>query len=74
VSVDNSQAADGPPLAGRPGSATTNPVESPKWSTKEIPCPDCYGGHFRPCNICGDSGVALLRVESPNAQVEARRK
>lgn len=55
------------PLARRAGSAETNPVELPKWSTKEIPCPDCYGGHFRPCNICGDSGVALLLVESPNA-------
>ena len=31
--------------------------------TKEIPCPDCYGGHFKPCNICGDSGVALLVIE-----------
>lgn len=31
----------------------------------EIPCPDCYGGHFRPCNICGDSGVALLRIKTP---------
>jgi hypothetical protein len=30
--------------------------------TKEVPCPDCYGGHFRPCNICGDSGVANLVV------------
>lgn len=30
--------------------------------TKEVPCPDCYGGHFRPCNICGDSGVANLLV------------
>lgn len=31
--------------------------------TKEVPCPDCYGGHFKPCNICGDSGVALIAVE-----------
>ena len=31
--------------------------------TKEIPCPDCYGGHFKPCSICGDSGIALLVVE-----------
>lgn len=23
---------------------------------KEIPCPNCYGGHFRPCQWCGDSG------------------
>lgn len=34
---------------------------------REVPCPDCYGGHFRPCNVCGDSGVALLCVESTNA-------
>ncbi len=35
--------------------------------TKEAPCPDCYGGHFKPCNICGDSGVALivLPLETP---------
>lgn len=32
--------------------------------TKEVPCPDCYGGHFKPCNICGDSGVALLRTKA----------
>lgn len=25
----------------------------------EIPCPECYGGHFRPCQVCGDSGIAL---------------
>jgi len=31
--------------------------------TKEVACPDCYGGHFKPCNICGDSGVALVEVE-----------
>lgn len=24
--------------------------------TQEIACPDCYGGHFRPCQMCGDSG------------------
>lgn len=24
--------------------------------TEEIPCPNCYGGHFRPCQWCGDSG------------------
>lgn len=29
----------------------------------EVPCPDCYGGHFKPCNICGDSGVALIQVD-----------
>lgn len=31
--------------------------------TKEVPCPDCYGGHFKPCNLCGDSGFALLLIE-----------
>ena len=36
--------------------------------TKEVPCPDCYGGHFRPCNICGDSGVALLRIETKESK------
>lgn len=37
-------------------------------ATKEVSCPDCYGGHFRPCNICGDSGVALLRIESKDSK------
>lgn len=37
---------------------------------EEIPCPDCYGGHFRPCQMCGDSGVAW-REKSPNAQASA---
>lgn len=23
---------------------------------EEAPCPNCYGGHFRPCQWCGDSG------------------
>jgi hypothetical protein len=38
---------------------TTNMVRP----TKEVPCPDCYGGHFKPCNICGDSGVATVYIE-----------
>lgn len=23
-----------------------------------VPCPDCHGGHFRPCQMCGDTGTA----------------
>ena len=23
-------------------------------------CPDCYGGHFRPCQMCGDSGRVTI--------------
>ena len=56
------------------GSAATISVKPPKWSEpREIPCPDCYGGHFRPCNICGDSGVALFseRLEQPNVESSA---
>jgi molybdenum cofactor biosynthesis enzyme MoaA len=26
-----------------------------------VPCPFCYGGHFKPCQICGDSGIALKK-------------
>lgn len=37
---------------------------------EEVPCPFCYGGHFRPCQPCGDSGVALREV-SPNASRSA---
>ncbi len=29
---------------------------------EEVPCPFCYGGHFRPCQPCGDSGVAWREV------------
>lgn len=36
--------------------------------TKDAPCPDCYGGHFKPCNICGDSGVALLVIEQKESK------
>ena len=24
--------------------------------SEEIACPNCYGGHFRPCQTCGDTG------------------
>lgn len=60
------------PLAPAHGSAATISVTPTKWSEpREIPCPDCYGGHFRPCNICGDSGVALFseRLEQPNDEL-----
>lgn len=26
----------------------------------EQPCPDCYGGHFRPCQMCGDTGRVVF--------------
>lgn len=26
----------------------------------EVPCPHCYGGHFRPCQTCGDTGWVKL--------------
>jgi len=38
---------------------------------EEMPCPGCYGGHFRPCQLCGDSGVAWRVVQSPNATAPA---
>lgn len=72
--------------AKKEAGANIKSAESPKWSeVKEVPCPDCYGGHFKPCNVCGDSGVALLRVDPPQtpdtlpvdhhqACAEARRK
>lgn len=28
-----------------------------------VPCPDCYGGHFRPCQMCSDTGTATRRLE-----------
>lgn len=24
------------------------------------PCPNCYGGHFRPCQWCGDTGMVTV--------------
>ena len=24
------------------------------------PCPNCYGGHFRPCQWCGDTGTVTM--------------
>lgn len=24
------------------------------------PCPNCYGGHYRPCQWCGDSGTVTF--------------
>ena len=33
---------------------------------KDVECPNCYGGHFRPCQWCGDTG----RVDYvPNADI-----
>jgi hypothetical protein len=29
----------------------------------EIACPNCYGGHFRPCQWCGDTGRVTLERE-----------
>ena len=80
---DPTKDAHHPPLAGAAGSARICPkcgirahadrcavcLDQPLLA-KEVPCPDCYGGHFRPCQMCGDSGWALL-VESPNATSSA---
>lgn len=27
-----------------------------------LPCPECYGGHFKPCQICGDSGSVETQI------------
>jgi hypothetical protein len=37
-------------------------------SAIEQDCQDCYGGHFRPCQMCGDTGKVVFL---PNAQAEA---
>lgn len=26
------------------------------------PCPNCYGGHFRPCQWCGETGRVTLAL------------
>ena len=28
-------------------------------------CPDCYGGHFRPCQLCGDTGRISVTEKLP---------
>ena len=33
---------------------------------EEIDCPNCYGGHFRPCQWCGDTGRV---INTPNAEI-----
>lgn len=30
----------------------------------EDDCPDCYGGHFRPCQLCGDTGRVTFVTET----------
>lgn len=32
---------------------------------RDQPCPNCYGGHFRPCQWCCDSGRVDLIPNSP---------
>lgn len=42
---------------------------------EEVPCPFCHGGHFRPCQPCGDSGVAWREITpSPAPSPEPRRE
>lgn len=42
-------------------------AESAKASVKdgsdEVDCPNCYGGHQRPCHFCGDTGQ-VTRLEN----------
>jgi hypothetical protein len=33
-------------------------------ATKQIACPNCYGGHFRPCQWCGDTGRVTLESDA----------
>lgn len=32
------------------------------------PCPNCYGGHFRPCQWCGDSGRVTFMQTQPTIE------
>lgn len=34
-----------------------------------IPCPECYGGHFRPCQVCGDSGQISINQNTPKTMI-----
>ena len=42
----------------------------PPRTVEVLDCPDCYGGHFRPCQMCGDSGKV---VNIPNVRDEKSR-
>lgn len=37
---------------------------------KETACPNCYGGHFRPCQWCGDTGRVTNVPHPYNDQAE----
>lgn len=42
-------------------------------SPVELPCPNCYGGHFRPCQWCGDTGRVLFIPDTPRLNPERIR-
>lgn len=39
-----------------------------KEAPKLEPCPHCYGGHFRPCQTCGDSGLVEIVPDVGNTE------
>ena len=36
--------------------AEVGTLPPPPLTTDSAPCPECYGGHFKPCQVCGDTG------------------
>lgn len=29
-----------------------------------VPCPDCYGGRFHPCQVCSNTGMVIRLLQS----------
>lgn len=39
---------------------------------EERDCPNCYGGHQRPCQWCGDSGKVIWVEDAPKKPLNAK--
>lgn len=35
-----------------------------------ISCPECYGGHWRPCQVCGDTGQVEWQCDGYKSHVK----
>lgn len=63
--VDRREIPSAIPIPANPLMGTPEPKPA-----IEQDCPDCYGGHFRPCQMCGDTGRVVFL---PNRRDHARQ-
>ena len=61
--VDRREIPSAQPIPANPLMETPEPKPA-----IEQDCPDCYGGHFRPCQVCGDTGRVVFL---PNEKADA---